>query len=383
MKIVKLFLAEVRQTKYLLTLFILLMLLILLSFSTALPSELIKNSTKEIQMNIGVSMDEQGKELDLLKNAVDDQKIIDSLVFLSPDEGKKQIKSGKLDIFLEVPENVTNIIYGNEQGIIKIYTKNVLLGTLLNQFLSETVQTFNQLQGYSLAYYDLLKQEISSSDEIQKMSFQFDLELMSRLLNRGKLTEIKQGINQYVLQLFSLLLFLTLASIGVFNGIVFSLQKTSGTLKKIRFYQFNWLELLKAKFLLSLLMATPFLISFYWLSVKLEQPLNSLILFIYTIWLLFILNVFNLYISHLISKNQKSFNLFLLLASFVLFFMFTGGLVYPIYNQPLILTLLNPAWLTQLIIQDSALNQISWFSLIPFTLIGIFCYIRLKMRWYR
>lgn len=372
--------AEWIQARKKLVLFLLLLTLILLAFYTALPSELIKSGTREIKINIGLSMEQRTNEINLLKNAVDDQKIIDSLTFLTVEEGLAQLEDGKLDVFLETPQNLDQIIYGYETGVIKIYTNNPLIGTIFYQLFDDTIQTFNQLQGYSLRYYNLLSEQNIRTD-INKLSMEFDLELLTSLFNRGKLIEIHQGMNPYVLQLLSILLFIALSSISVFSTLIFNTQKTSGTLKKIKFYQHSWHLLFLAKFLMACFLALPFILSIYFLGVKLDQSLNLFFLISFSYLLLLILLSIGFTISLFSAKQVANTRLFLLMASLCLVWMFTGGLIFPNSIQNKIVNGLNPGWLTQIILSNSAQLTNIWSQLIPLLVVTIACYFFSRRRW--
>ncbi|MGM0123207.1 hypothetical protein IGI37_000573 [Enterococcus sp. AZ194] len=356
MRVRQLMLGEIYQTKKSLLLFLLALSLTIGAFMTALPFELLQRESAAPSVKVAISMPVDSKELTGLVGILDKNDLIKTLEIVSEQKGKLGVMKGDYDLYVAMPEEFEAALFERQTGTIELYAKNALVGNVVYQIAYEMIQTLNNLQSLSLDYYQVLKTSDQSYKEARKSSQTFDLELIQMLLDRNDWLAVHSGVSQYPLQLSSLFLFLALIGISMFSGLVTSQQFKQGTMKKLLFYKYPVSLILTCKFILSWLISLPFLLLLFGLSHYFSLQIEGFRLVLGASCLLLFLFLLTTGIAFLVGQVKKETRLFLLYASGALLMLFLGGLIYPLYNQPAIITQSNPAWYAQVIIENAVMG---------------------------
>ncbi|KAF1297346.1 hypothetical protein BAU15_11390 [Enterococcus sp. JM4C] len=359
MKFKQLIIGEFYQGKKSFMLFVLSLLLTLGAFMTALPIELLQRNSAAPAVSVGLYMPMDNREITGLIGVLDHNQLIEKLEIVSQKQGKLGVAKGEYDLYIELPENFEEALFERQMGTVKLYAKNAIIGNIVYQIIYEMIQTLNNLQSLSLDYYQVLKTSDLSYTEARKMSQTFDLQLIQMLLDRDESLTIHKTIAQYPLQLSALFLFISLAGISLFSGLLSSQQIRQGTIKKLLFYKYPIALILGAKFLLSWLLSLPFLLFLWQVAKYFGLVINGGRLLIGATCLLAVLFILTTGIAFLVSRARKESQLFLLYAGGAFLMLFLGGLIYPLYQQPAFLTRSNPAWYAQVVIEQ-AVSGATW-----------------------
>ncbi|MGO3733231.1 MAG: hypothetical protein ACTJHC_08635 [Vagococcus sp.] len=289
------------------------------------------------------------KQLDIIKT-----------VDLYHDYTPAQQISTQHDIFIQFPTNLEHILYEQDSGGIDIFFKDPMMRHILEPLINQSVESFIQLQGYSLSYEKALYASHYSAVEKNDLELAFNKQLFSHFFLRHSLLNTPQQVKTDQLIVSSLLVFILAMGISVLLQLIFSDQLHSGLIKKYRLYTISKWYVIMTKLIFLGMICFGGSILLIILSHNLGISLSFFPFMVGFICLTLSISTFLCVLTAISYNKHISFHMIVVNLSFFFIWLLLSGLVYPISSKLTWLSTGNPAYYTQLIIEKSSHMPISY-----------------------
>lgn len=380
MKFLTLLKGEIKASLTTLPLVVLFIVLCLSAVIAALPLNMLQRGEDITNLRIAISTPEHDDIFNQVTSFMKMEKHIADVQLVEPIKGKQLINEGKVDFYLEFPENFDDALFEHEEATIKMRSSNPILGSIAYQIMDSAISSLNSMQGSSLTYYEALKDTDYTYKERSDLSRTFDLRLIQLALLRDNAIKIKDGVNQYFLQILSLILFISTSIIVCYYALVVTRQEKNQVFRKLLLYRYSLGQIWLSKLLICLLLTIPVILLSILICKGLQLPLHLPQLIIGEIFLMILLYAIAFTATALMGENKNTSSV--LLVNFVILFLFMilGGLIYPSYSQQFHFTTGNPAWLAQLIAESTIKGDTPTLSTLPIYLLTVVicCFVTIK-----
>ncbi|WP_297075525.1 ABC transporter permease [uncultured Enterococcus sp.] len=331
---------------------------VLSSFMVALPKNIFQSEFTQSSLRLGIVIPEDSFFRDMIKTSIGSNESVNEVKIIDRNQIQTLLKHSEIDLVIELPDNVDEIMFNKEQGIINLYANNPLIGKIMYQILKSAVTTVNVMQLTSLDYYEQIIKSSLTQKQKQLNIEKFDEQLIEKVITRAQLTKIHNYGSQYVVQLWSLTYFFIVVIFSIFNVQIYAKRKKTNILKKLVFYRFTIKEILLVKLILQQLIVLVSASLVYWLFRNFSEIEFWKYLLVLQCLSFFTLALF--YAIYTIGLNYRSeFSVLLVLSSLSLVFLFLGGLIFPLYDFDLAINYLNPAWYVQMCVSYMLANQLN------------------------
>lgn len=339
-------------TKKYLGSFLLAILLVMSVFFLAVPKSQKSENNSLIAISIGI----QGTLKDdpifsLVMQNLEKSDLVSEVVVYEESDDRYERRNH--DIWLELPDNLSEILYLGAVGRATIGIENPMLANFIQPLIDGYLHLLLGVQSYSLNYIDVLVENQLPPKEIEKKSIQMNQQLLELLLFKNELMNKKEMIPKVQLIVSSLFLILLIGGLAIFMQILLSSQLKSGLHRKYQLAQIASPQLLFSKTLLMIVMTN--------VSLFILQKLFFAIGFTFQALPFYLgANLLSLSVMHflfcltLLGHRKEMYTEPLILTGVLCFCtILFSGIIYPISGLWLWFGLFNPASMSQLIIEAS------------------------------
>ncbi|MDR0948069.1 MAG: ABC transporter permease [Lachnospiraceae bacterium] len=332
---------------------------IVLCILIALPSSLFRlNSVDDIK--IAVVCDSNNAFMPTFMGIASDYQVVGELRVLDATQAATALRNKEVEAVIEIPDDIINRVIDGDDVTITLSTHDPLIGTVAYSIANSTVQAAKKVQIIFNRFYASASSHISDQSTLWNAEYALGESILQEVILRLKNIEVVRGVSSYKIQVLSIILFLCISILAVFMVLLTSWQISSGYLRRLKIRNVSAYSLMAVKCLIMLLLSVVIAMLLYPLSFVLNSPIS------YCRWIgtscIIALGIYSILTAVTLCKGRQgaiASKTLLLSVAFIILMLFAGGGFYPVYVMDHSVRLLNPAWITHVLVQWSLYDTVA------------------------
>ncbi|MDR2714834.1 MAG: ABC transporter permease [Coriobacteriales bacterium] len=315
----------------------------------SLPQELFsKNDVPKV--SVAVVYGDGTRNDSLIRNLnaeISKLETVESITVTTLDDAEEMLRRGEVDTILLLPENTLKVLVYGGHATITVRATDPLVGAVVYSVTDRAIEALDRIQNYALVYQQETRGHFESSKKHAEAVNNFSLVLLSEALMRADNVETPSVAPAYLVQLLTLLLFLSVSIASFFVAVIASRQYATGYVrhlytKGVR-YRHLFVSYLLVAASISLVLAGVLAVVLSFVAQGIAVPA----LLVSSVLLSLVLTALYLMFSGVRQQPQAATTRTLIACLSLMFFLlFIGGGFYPTGLMYSDIRLFNPTWLS-------------------------------------
>ncbi|MDR3315799.1 MAG: ABC transporter permease [Coriobacteriales bacterium] len=316
-----------------------------------------------------------------LDTALSQVEVIDEALFCAPDEAEQLLAEGAVDAIIYIPDDILDALVYGEHATIIVKATDPFMGALVFSATSQAVETLDTVQNYALVYQEAVAPSFGSQEERYDAIMDFDMKLLRMALGRLGTVDSPTPVSPYLVQVVTLLLFLTVSVAAIFVAIGCARLYAQGYVRHLRWRGVGFLGFFAVQVACacSIALVLGLLLGLALSVVGLS--INPLALAASAVLLALVLTPVCLMFAGFAQRGPTWATTRTLFGCIALLFflLFAGGGFYPTFLMQSSLRVFNPTWLADVAAHWSLGVSLAWdkvaLFLLPLVLASVVCWL--------